>query len=96
MFYKELASMRERKALYPIEGVEDLHRFVYGYGRAVDNLKGKDADLEDFYRFMEWVQQRYNAGSSGTWYKLIQYHSANNEDSMLLFYKLFDEYIGSK
>jgi hypothetical protein len=93
--YQHFMQMEQRPGLYPCESVEDVFKFVYGYSCAVDE-QNVDDDLRHFSNFTSFVQEYfYFPSTHGNWATIIKYHTATNQESIQIFFKIFHEYEGT-
>lgn len=82
--------MQERPGLYPCESVNDIFIFVQGYA---ENATENDKDFEDFKGFQRFVLNKYNNNATHpNWCSLINFYSANQQDSFKNFFELLKEY----
>jgi hypothetical protein len=89
-----LHKIRERPGLMlgrPCAGT--LYAFLSGFAYARKESSPGDYDL--LARFNQWVHDRYAVTSSQCWAKIIEFYSMTEADEMMLFWKLWDEYLAA-
>jgi len=96
--FKLLYKIRENPALCfgGRENVSLLKAYIGGY-------LAKEWEIDENYRgtfalngFQEFVQKKYNIISSQSWDRIIDFYSTSDKEAFEKFYKLLDEFLGSK
>ena len=74
--------------------IYDLKAFHDGYITAKQELRATFTEEdEDFTGFHDWLENRLNVKSNGSWEKMLVFRSKNERKALDLFFKLLDEYI---
>jgi hypothetical protein len=72
------------------KSVEILEAFLTGYTYATQDPE----DLRFLSGFTDWLRRHYHIKSSQGWAKIIRFYSADDVETLDLFWKLLDEYRG--
>jgi hypothetical protein len=87
--------IRQRPGMYlGRPTVNNLYLFLQGFTYARKDDESGDYDV--LAGFGDWVQRRYKITSSQGWARIIEFFSGNEADELMLFGKLFDEYLAQQ
>jgi hypothetical protein len=96
MLYNKFKQMQERPGMFPCQNVMDVLTYVEGYGAALAEHGMTDKDLAHFGGFTAFVKKLYNDGAGhANWAMILQFHSANQQESLQNFFKAMNQYISS-
>jgi len=87
-----LHEMRGRVPMYVgSNSIAKLAAFLRGYQYALERqgLGQEDKFLSDF---QEMVQDRYGVKISKAWEDIVQFQSSDDDESMAMFWRLYDEF----
>jgi hypothetical protein len=73
----------------------DLFMFIVGYRTAREELgvEPTEKEMEFYGDFQPWLQKRYEVSTSGSWARIIEFYTNNEERSFHRFYELLDEFL---
>ncbi len=72
--------------------VDNLYSYLHGYAYAKVNSGEPDA-LQYLSKYNLWVIERYQTHSSQGWSKIISFYTMSESEGILLFWKLYDEFL---
>jgi len=73
----------------------DLFMFIVGYRTAREELgfEPTEKEMEFYGDFQSWLQKRYEVSTSGSWARIIEFYTNNEERAFYRFYELLDEFL---
>jgi hypothetical protein len=73
----------------------DLFMFIVGYRTAREELgvEPTEKEMEFYGDFQPWLQKRYEVSTSGSWARIIEFYTNNEERAFYRFYELLDEFL---
>ena len=93
-FYEMLESVKQRPGMYlGICSITRLRSFLDGYMGARQDL-GLPVTKEEseFYKFQDWIQERFDIKSYYGWNDIILLNSADEKDALNKFFELFEKF----
>lgn len=92
--YQVLDYIKERPhMLLGNRSVMHLYSFLLGFEIARSHYRIPESeDEKDFANFQDWVANRFGITSGQTWAQIILFFSADEAESLDLFFQLLDEY----
>ena len=93
-FYEMLESVKQRPGMYlGICSITRLRSFLIGYMGARQDLGLPVTEEEnEFDKFQEWIQERFEIKSSHGWNDIILFYSADEKDALNKFFELFEKF----
>ena len=93
-FYEMLQSIKQRPGMYLGKcSITRLHSFLIGYMGARQDLGLPVTEEEnEFDKFQEWIQERFQIKSSHAWNDIILFYSADEKDALNKFFELFEKF----
>ncbi|MCI0446992.1 hypothetical protein L0152_27785 [bacterium] len=93
--YELLQKIKERPGLYLGQrSITRLHAFIGGYSLAQHELGVPSLETEHILgEFQEWIQHRFEIGSSHSWAQIILFYSEDEQEAFQQFFDLFEEFL---
>jgi hypothetical protein len=92
--YELIQKIKKRPSLYlGKKSLSHLQVFLDGYTFARrQSALPLSAQEQEFDRFQEWVEQRFQQPDTQSWAKIIIFHSEDEAQALELFFELFEEF----
>jgi hypothetical protein len=93
--YELIRKIKKRPAFYlGQKSLSHLQVFLDGYtfARRQSGIP-ISAQEQEFEKFQEWIEQRFQQPNTQSWTKIILFHSEDEAQALDLFFELFDEFL---
>ncbi|MEC4813510.1 MAG: hypothetical protein SAK29_09600, partial [Scytonema sp. PMC 1069.18] len=76
--------------------ITHLQTFLDGYTFGLRQVDVPVTEEEqEFEKFQEWIEQRFNQHSTQSWSRIILFYSEDEIDALERFFELFEEFLQS-
>ncbi|MBV6625618.1 MAG: hypothetical protein KI793_22270 [Rivularia sp. (in: Bacteria)] len=93
-FYEMMESIKKRPGMYLGKcSITRLRSFLDGYIGARRDLGLPETEEEtEFYKFQDWIQERFEIKSYYGWNDIILLNSVDERDALNKFFDLFEQF----